>query len=200
MASTIANTGFAQMSGSGQPKAGSMSGRSASSAVASTNMMGATNAPGGGMGGTNMSQMGTMANPQGWTNHYQVIAPNSGQRSMSPSMRPSGSQTGLPADLQSMMQRFQTDRDAFIAKQKTIETQLKGATEEQRQNLMMQMQGQMQQWKEQHAMIRQQMFDQVQQMKQQMMEQQRLMNQAVTPGPGSPQGGGKPGRPGMGGH
>ncbi len=179
--------------------------------MSGTNLMGGTNLmAGGGMSGTNMmggamwwtnmSQMAGMANPQGWTNHHQVIAPNSGVGQMGPSTRPTGSQTGVPADMQSMMQRFQADRDVFTARQKAIETQMKGATEEQRQTLMMQMQGQMQQWKEQHAMMRQQMMDQLDQMKQQMMEQQRLMNQVVTPGAGSQQGGGKPGRPvGMGG-
>ncbi len=213
MASTFANTGFAQMSGSGQPKAGSMSGRSASSAVASTNMMGATNTPGGGMGGTNllggtnriMPGMGGTIGGTNWTfvggtNGNNIFQPNQQPSGMGMS-GPTGARMSMPADLQQMMKQFQSDRDAFITKQKAIETQLKGASEQQRQTLMMQMQGQMQQWKEQHAMIRQQMFDQVQQMKQQMMEQQRLMNQAVTPGPGSPQGGGKPGRPmGTGGH
>ena len=200
MAGTFVNTGFAQMSGSGQPKAGSMPGRSASSAVASTNLMGATNMTGGGTGWTNTARMTNLSNPMVWTNRQTVVSPNQPPHAtMAP--RATGGQMGMLSDIQSMMQKFQADRDAFIAKQKAIETQLKGASEEQRQSLMMQMGEQMQQWKEQHAMIRQQMMDQVEQMKQQMMEQQRLINRAVTPGTGSSQTGNKPGRPtGTGGH
>ena len=173
--------------------------------MSGTNMMSGvmsgTNMMSGVMSGTNMFQMGGMANPHDWANHDQVLAPNSTQNSMSSVLRTSGGQAGFPSDMQSMMKRFQADRDAFITKQKTVETQLKGATEEQRQTLMMQMQGQMQEWKEQHAMMRQQMLQQVGHMKEQMMEQQRLLNHVATPGQGSPQGGGKPGRPtGMGSH
>lgn len=214
MAGAFAPTGFAQMGGSSQPKAGNMTGRSVASSVVSTNMMGASNTPGAGMSGTNLfgganwimpgmggawwtnvlQMMTNLPRRGAWTNQGQIFSPNpaASRMGMVPSM---GGPMALPADLQQMMKQFQSDRDRFIAKQKALETQLKGATEQQRQALMTQMQDQMMQWQQQHAQIRQMMQDQVEQMKQQLMDHQRLIDRVANPGGAGPQGGAMRGRP-----
>lgn|GEM_PF-1990915 len=118
----------------------------------------------------------------------QVVPPQTGARVEPPGPRPGGPIT--PADVQAMVRQFQQDREAFMAQQRVLEQQMKGASEQERQRLRQQLKTQMEQWKQQQARLREQLREQCDRMAEQLRDHQRLVNRVGAPGSSSGETGG----------
>ena len=133
---------------------------------------------------TNMARWSNSPAPRAFTNQYQTVAPKPGQRSEPPGPRPGGPLT--PADVQALVQQFQQDRQAFMAKQQALEQQMQGLSEQERQRLRAQLKDQMEEWKQQQARLRERLRDQCDRLAEQLRDHSRLINrvgdQGTSPG------------------
>lgn len=136
----------------------------------------------GGEGGywwTNMSRWSNAPVPRAFTNQHSVVAPKSGAGVEPPGPRPGGPIT--PADVQALVQQFQQDRQAFMARQKALETQMKGLPEQERQKIREQLKEQMEQWKQQQARLREQLQAQCDRLAEQLRDHNRILNRVANP-------------------
>ena len=146
---------------------------------------------------TNLARWSNAPAPRQLRTQNRVIAPASGPRAQPPGPRPNGPLT--PADVQTLIQQFQKDREAFLGRQRALEQQISGAAEQDRQRLRDQLKEQMEQWKQQQARLREQLQEQCARMAEQLRDHSRLMERVSNPGtptggPGGQNGGGPRGR------
>lgn len=126
--------------------------------------------------------------PKKVENPQQVVPRQAGARVEPPGPRPGGPIT--PADVQELVRKFQQDREAFMAQQRVLEQQMKGAPEQERQRLREQLKTQMEQWKQQQSRMREQLREQCDRMAEQLRDHNRLVNRAGNAGGTSGQTGG----------
>ena len=137
---------------------------------------------------SDMSRWTNMAPPRVWTNHSRVVSSGKG-------LGQGGAPT--PADVQALVKQFQQDREGFMAQRRTLEQQMAGASEQDRQQIRDQLRDQLDQWKEQQAQLRDQLRDQADRLRDQLRDHTRLMDRVSNPGAsaaGSGQAGGPRGR------
>lgn len=117
------------------------------------------------------------APPRVWTNGQQVIARTG----------PGGSAT--PAQVRAMVQKFQADRDTFMAQQQALKNQLSDASDQERDRIRDQLHDQMEQWKQDQSRLRDQLRDECDRLADQLRDHDRLMdrvsNPTTPPEPGS---------------
>jgi hypothetical protein len=136
---------------------------------------------------TNMARWSNAPVSRKFTNRNRVMAPEAGPRAEPPGPRPNGPVT--PADVQALVQQFERDREAFMTQQRTLERQMQGAGEQERQQLRDQLRDQMELWKQQQARLREQLQDQCDRLAEQLRDHTRLMDRVSNPGT-PPAGGG----------
>ena len=124
--------------------------------------------------------------PQQVKNQRGVVPPDGEKRPEPPGPRPEGPLT--PADVQALVRQFQQDREAFMAKRKALEQEMKGLAEQDRQRLREQLKEQMDQWKQQQSRLREQLREQCERMQEQLRDHSRLIERAGNRGasPGQP--------------
>lgn len=126
--------------------------------------------------------------PQQVQNQRGVVPPEGEKRADPPGPRPPGPLT--PADVEGLVRQFQQDREAFMAKRKALEQQMKGLAEQDRQRLREQLKDQMDQWKQQQSRLREQLREQCERMQEQLRDHSRLVERAGNRGGSPGQGGG----------
>ena len=129
---------------------------------------------------TNMARWSNAPVPQQFKNRNGVMAPAPGPRVEPPGPRPGGPLT--PTDVQALVRQFQQSREAFMTQQRTLEQQMSGAAEQDRQRLRDQLKEQMEQWKQQQARLREQLQDQCDRLGDQLRDHTRLMDRVSNPG------------------
>jgi len=122
---------------------------------------------------SDMSRWTNAAVPRAWTNTHRVVARGEGRGFGGPP---------TPADVQALVQKFQADREAFMARQRDLQRQMDSATEQQRQELRDQLRDQMRDWQRQQARVREQLTQQADRLRQQLRDHERLIDRVSNPG------------------
>lgn len=102
-----------------------------------------------------------------------------------------GTQTGsgpqynrpaTPAEVQTQLQQFKRDREAFMAKQGALEQQLKDASAQERDRIREQLKTQMEQFQKDQARVREQLCDQTDRQRTQLRDHTRILDRTSNPG------------------
>ncbi len=134
---------------------------------------------------TNMARWSNAPAPGNYQNRHQTVSQQGGPAVTPPGPRPNAGGTPTPADVQALVQQFQQDRDAFMVKQRALEQQLSGASEQDRLQIRDQLKDQMEQWKQQQTRVHEQLQDQCDRLRDQLRDHTRLMDRISNPGTGS---------------
>jgi|ERR1041384_2077838 hypothetical protein len=120
---------------------------------------------------TNTAHLTNSAPPPAWTNHHPVTLPPVVTNVPPPHSLPP---RAFPADVQTLVHRFQDERDALI-------DQLKGASNQDRETILAQLKDLRDKFKDEMAKIRLQAQDQAQDMRQRLHDDRsRLLNKGAS--------------------
>jgi hypothetical protein len=86
-----------------------------------------------------------------------------------------------PAEVQAQLKQFKQERDAFMAKQATLEQKLKTASEADRDAIRQQLHDQMEQFKQDQARVQDQMCDQSDRQRTQLRDHTRILDRTASP-------------------
>jgi gas vesicle protein len=140
--------------------------------------------------GTNLYRMSNAPAPRAWSNAFQhaVGTPNqAGQPGNPDQARQRFGQPELPADVQARVQQFQQDRQRLM-------NQLKTCSDDQRKQILQEMEQLRNQWRDQVAQIREQAQQQAVQMRDRLGNDRNRMLQNGAGNNGGGNGGGNGGR------
>jgi len=91
---------------------------------------------------------------------------------------------GLPADIAKLMREFETDREAFLAKQREIIKTLQGATEEQRASIRETLRQNREEWLKANTELREQIRQKLQELRDKLPNRREVLDNA-GPRPGT---------------
>lgn len=91
---------------------------------------------------------------------------------------------GLPPEIAALMREFETDREAFLAKQREVLKTLQGATEEQRATIRETLRQNREQWLKDNAELREQIRQKLQELKDKLPNRREVLDNA-GPRPGT---------------